>query len=55
MIDEQSGSRLADAARLRNVLVHVYLDLDQQRLWEALQQLDDLVQFAAAVVKLIEE
>lgn len=44
------ADRLADAAKLRNLLVHLYLDVDQTKLWEALQHLDDLSAFAATIV-----
>lgn len=40
---------LSAAAGMRNVLVHVYLDVDDDRVWDALGHLDDLREFAAAV------
>jgi len=40
---------LSAAAGMRNVLVHVYLEVDDDRVWDALGHLDDLRQFAAAV------
>lgn len=42
------AARLADAAGLRNVLVHGYVAVDNDRLWAALERLDDLRAFAAA-------
>jgi len=40
---------LSAAAGMRNVLVHVYLDVDDARVWDALGHLDDLREFAVAV------
>lgn len=41
--------RLSAAAGMRNVLVHNYLEVDDDKVWDALGHLDDLRQFAAAV------
>jgi uncharacterized protein YutE (UPF0331/DUF86 family) len=39
-------------ARLRNVLVHLYLRIDQERVWEVLtEELDQLEEYAAALVE----
>jgi uncharacterized protein YutE (UPF0331/DUF86 family) len=43
---------LGAAAGMRNVLVHEYLDVDDDRVWAALGHLDDLREFAAAVDRL---
>lgn len=43
------AERLRDAAGLRNVLVHGYLDVDVDRLWGHLDDLDVLVDFASVV------
>lgn len=43
---------LSAAAGMRNVLVHVYLEVDDERVWDALGHLDDLREFAAAVERL---
>jgi uncharacterized protein YutE (UPF0331/DUF86 family) len=40
---------LAPIAGFRNILVHEYLDIDWNEVFNNLQQLDDLVQFAEAV------
>ncbi len=40
---------LSAAAGMRNVLVHVYLEVDDDRVWDALGHLDDLRELAAAV------
>lgn len=49
VVDEQLAERLARAAGLRNVLVHAYLDVDPQQVWDHLGRLDDFERFAAAV------
>ncbi len=46
-IDIGLADRLADAASMRNVLVHGYLEVDDEAVWQALEHLDDLRQFAA--------
>ncbi len=43
---------LSAAAGMRNVLVHVYLEVDDDKVWDALGHLDDLREFAAAVKRL---
>lgn len=43
---------LSAAAGMRNVLVHVYLEVDDNRVWDALEHLDDLREFVAAVKRL---
>lgn len=48
-LDPGLADRLEDAAGMRNVLVHGYLDVDRSIVWEALERLDDLRQFAAFV------
>jgi uncharacterized protein YutE (UPF0331/DUF86 family) len=49
VVDGAVAQRLASAAKLRNILVHMYLKVDPQKLWDALQNLDDLDAFAQAV------
>jgi uncharacterized protein YutE (UPF0331/DUF86 family) len=42
-------------AGLRNILVHMYLDVDHERLWEFLtEELDQLEDYARALVKAID-
>lgn len=48
LIDSELADRLGDAARLRNLLVHDYTDVDHARLWDSLAELDDLRALAAA-------
>jgi uncharacterized protein YutE (UPF0331/DUF86 family) len=49
-LDSDLAGRLKDAVGLRNILVHDYLDLDEDILWSSLDHLDDLRRFAAFVV-----
>ena len=46
-LDSELAERLADAASMRNILVHLYLEVDDEAVWDALSHLDDLRQFAA--------
>jgi uncharacterized protein YutE (UPF0331/DUF86 family) len=48
-LDAALAERLGDAAGMRNILVHGYLEVDDQAVWDALIHLDDLRQFAAFV------
>jgi uncharacterized protein YutE (UPF0331/DUF86 family) len=43
------------AARLRNVLVHAYLDVDPARSWTHLGRLDNLEAFAHAIGAYLEQ
>lgn len=45
-IDRDLAGRLSRAVGMRNLLVHEYLDIDLDRVWEALDDLDDLRSFA---------
>jgi uncharacterized protein YutE (UPF0331/DUF86 family) len=46
-LDDELAQRLASAAGMRNVLVHGYPEVDDEVVWDALDHLDDLRQFAA--------
>jgi uncharacterized protein YutE (UPF0331/DUF86 family) len=46
-LEDDLAERLASAAGMRNVLVHGYLEVDDEIVWEAFDHLDDLRQFAA--------
>jgi uncharacterized protein YutE (UPF0331/DUF86 family) len=54
-LDRDLGARLSDAARQRNLLVHLYLEIDDSRVFAAFGHLDDLRAFAAVVQRLIAE
>ncbi|HWM12128.1 MAG TPA: DUF86 domain-containing protein [Solirubrobacteraceae bacterium] len=47
-IERDLGEVLAAAAGQRNVLVHMYLDIDDREVFAALDRLEDLRRFAAA-------
>lgn len=47
-IERDLGDALAAAAGQRNVLVHMYLDIDDREVFAALDRLDELRRFAAA-------
>jgi len=51
-LDAGLAGRLAAAARQRNLLVHLYLDVDDREVFAALDRLDDLRAFAAAAQRL---
>ncbi len=53
-LDEQLAERLAAAAGMRNILVHGYLDVDDEVVWDALAHLDDLRSFAATACKIVD-
>ena len=53
-LDPALAERLGSATGLRNVLVHEYIDLDEDLVWSALGLLDDLRGFAAFVVTQLE-
>lgn len=52
-LDDSLASSLAQAARQRNLLVHAYLQIDDRRLFDSLDQLDDLRAFATAVERML--
>jgi len=50
VISDEGATRMAGWAGLRNVLVHLYLDIDHARLHDVLTgELDELVAYAAAL------
>jgi uncharacterized protein YutE (UPF0331/DUF86 family) len=49
VLDEELAQRLRRATGLRNVLVHGYLEVDPALVWEHLEHLGDLRDFAVAV------
>lgn len=53
-LDAQLAERLAQAAAMRNILVRGYLQVDDEMVWNALAQLDDLRSFAATVQGIVE-
>lgn len=51
-IDAELAERLNGAAGTRNLLVHGYLNIDRERLWNEIS-LEDFTQFALQISKLI--
>ncbi|MGH2879426.1 MAG: type VII toxin-antitoxin system HepT family RNase toxin [Solirubrobacteraceae bacterium] len=51
-LDARLAERLAAAAGMRNILVHGYLDVDDEAVWAALDRLGDLRDFAAAMQRI---
>lgn len=49
LLDAALAERLGAAARQRNLLVHLYLDVDDRQVFAALGRLDDLRAFAGRV------
>lgn len=55
VIDTDLAGRLGSAAGQRNILVHMYLEVDPALVWEALEKVDDLESFAAAVERYLQK
>jgi len=49
------GARLAEAVRLRNILVHGYLDIDHGRLFDELAWIESTEEFAVAIERWLEQ
>jgi uncharacterized protein YutE (UPF0331/DUF86 family) len=49
LLPEDLSTRLANAARQRNLLAHLYLEIDDNAVFGSLSHLDDLRKFAAFV------
>lgn len=54
-LDHDLADALAAAAGQRNVLVHMYLDIDDREVFAALDRLDELRRFAAVAQRLADE
>jgi uncharacterized protein YutE (UPF0331/DUF86 family) len=48
------AARLAHAAGQRNILVHAYLDIDDMKVFESLEHLDDLRRFAESAQRMLD-
>lgn len=55
VIPSPLGARLAQAVRLRNILVHGYLDVDHGRLFDELDWIESTEEFALAVEHWLEQ
>jgi uncharacterized protein YutE (UPF0331/DUF86 family) len=54
VISDELALRLSDAARQRNLIVHLYMEIDDRAVFASLAYLDDLREFATAVERLAE-
>lgn len=52
VIPNELAQRLADAAKQRNLIVHLYMEIDDRSLFASLAHLDDLREFAASLERL---
>ena len=52
VIPSELAERLANAARQRNLIVHLYLEIDDRSVFASLAHLDDLREFAASLQRL---
>jgi uncharacterized protein YutE (UPF0331/DUF86 family) len=55
VITSHLGEHLAQAVRLRNILVHGYLDIDHGRLFDELDWIESTETFAAAIEHWLEQ
>jgi uncharacterized protein YutE (UPF0331/DUF86 family) len=55
VIPSHLGEHLAQAVRLRNILVHGYLDIDHGRLFDELDWIESTEAFAAAIDHWLEQ
>jgi uncharacterized protein YutE (UPF0331/DUF86 family) len=55
VLSDELAQRLGQAARQRNILVHLYMEIDDRSVFASLDRLDDLRQFAAIVQRLADE
>lgn len=51
-INKDLALRLGNAARQRNLIVHLYMEIDDRAVFASLTYLDDLREFATTVVRL---
>lgn len=49
VVEEGLAGRLRASVGLRNILVHAYLDVDPVLVWESMEHLSDLEEFASTV------
>jgi len=52
VVSAEVAERLASAARQRNLLVHLYMEIDDRMVFASLASLDDIREFATAVERL---
>lgn len=52
VIPNDLAQRLADSAKQRNLIVHLYMEIDDRSVFASLAHLDDLREFAASLEQL---
>jgi uncharacterized protein YutE (UPF0331/DUF86 family) len=52
VIPSELAERLANAAKQRNLIVHLYLEIDDRSVFASLAHLDDLREFASSIERL---
>lgn len=52
VLDKELALRMGNAARQRNLIVHLYMEIDDRAVFASLTYLDDLREFAAAAERL---
>ncbi len=55
IIDMEHGKRLEELAGLRNVIAHVYWDIDYARLYDFISELGTVEEFKNRIIALVEE
>jgi uncharacterized protein YutE (UPF0331/DUF86 family) len=53
VLSDELATRLGDAARQRNLLIHLYMEVDDRAVFASLAWLDDLRQFAAKAEEML--
>jgi uncharacterized protein YutE (UPF0331/DUF86 family) len=52
VVPRDLAQRLSDAAKQRNLIVHLYMEIDDRAVFASLAHLDDLREFAASLERL---
>ncbi len=55
IIDMEQGKRLEELAGLRNVIAHVYWDIDYARLYDFITELDSVEDFRNRIMCLLKD
>lgn len=53
VLSKELALRMGNAARQRNLIVHLYMEIDDRAVFASLSYLDDLREFAIAVERLV--
>lgn len=55
LLPKEFAGKLEKMAGFRNILVHDYLDIDAEKVYENLQNLDDFTEFAQHIAQFLEK